>query len=325
MPDRHDRIQFRADRGDARLRLDQVLARRITQVARMSRRVTQGWIESGCVRVNGLPVRLAAASVRAGDAIEVAVPADATWRSVPQAEPLDISVLYEDGMLMAIDKPPGIVVHPSYKQTTGTLLNAVLWRLRDRPDARPGILTRLDKDTSGLVIVALSAEAHATMQRDAAAGLVRKDYLALVRGIPAPAAGTIREPLARDPADRRRVIVSPGGAASETRYDAIDTRRDGNGAVALVRCRLVTGRTHQIRVHLASRGWPIVGDRLYGSEDARMPRQALHAWRVSLPHPVTREPLTLVAPVAEDMAAAAAALGFRLDALRQPEGLEPGS
>jgi 23S rRNA pseudouridine1911/1915/1917 synthase len=210
---------------------------------------------------------------------------------------VDVHVLYEDASFIAINKPPGIVVHPSYKQLSGTLLNAVLWRIRDRPEAKPGMLTRLDKDTSGIVVVALAGDVHAAMQRDGAAGAIRKEYLAVVSGTPRPASGTIREPLARDPDDRRRVVVTPGGADSETRYEVIASDR----GLSLVRCQLVTGRTHQIRVHLQSRGWPIVGDRVYGTRDDRIARQALHAWRIMLPHPVTRERLTIEAPVPDDL------------------------
>jgi 23S rRNA pseudouridine1911/1915/1917 synthase len=192
-----------------------------------------------------------------------------------------------------------VVVHPSYKQAAGTLLNAVLWRIRDRPGMRPGILTRLDKDTSGLVIVALTPQVHAALQRDGAAGAVRKEYLAIVCGTPRPAAGVIREPLARDPHDRRRVVVMAGGADSETRYERLRTS-DPPG-LSLVRCELVTGRTHQIRVHLAARGWPILGDRVYGAPSEAIARQALHAWRASFPHPVTRQIISLEAPVPDDM------------------------
>ena len=217
-------------------------------------------------------------------------------RPLPEEGPL--SIVYEDEWVIILDKPAGIVVHPTYKNWTGTLLNSVLWRVRDRAGAQPGILTRLDKDTSGLVVMALTPEVHAAMQRDAAAGRVRKEYVAVVQGAPEPASGRIALPLGRDVADRRRVVVTETGQASETRYEVIGTLRNG---LSLVRCELVTGRTHQIRVHLASRGWPIVGDALYGQVNAGITRQALHARRVSLPHPVTRLPIESDAPIPDDI------------------------
>jgi len=218
-------------------------------------------------------------------------------RRRPQPEEGPLSIIYEDDWMLVANKPPGVVVHPTYKNTSGTLLNAVLWRVRDRPGAQPGILTRLDKDTSGLVVIALTPDLHATMQKDAAAGRMAKQYLAVVVGAPDPKQGEIILPLARDLNDRRRVVVTPEGASCETRYDVLSTC-EGH---SIVRCELVTGRTHQIRVHLAARGWPIVGDRVYGEPDARIARQALHAWRVSLLHPVTRQPLELEAPIPADM------------------------
>ena len=218
-------------------------------------------------------------------------------RRRPQPEEGPLTIIYEDDWMLVANKPPGIVVHPTYKNTSGTLLNAVLWRVRTIPGAQPGILTRLDKDTSGLVVIALTPDVHATMQKDAAAGRMTKQYLAIVVGAPDPKQGEIVLPLARDLGDRRRVVVTPEGAPCETRYDVLSTH-DGH---SIVRCELVTGRTHQIRVHLAARGWPILGDRVYGEADARIARQALHAWRVSLLHPVTRQPLELEAPIPADM------------------------
>ena len=287
-------FQFIADRADSRLRLDQVLARRVTSVTHMSRSVAQKWIEGGAVMVDGRAARRSSDRVREHSAIIVAFPPDTVLRSVPGPEPGSLDILYEDDTLIAINKPPGVVVHPSYKQLSGTLLNTVLWHVRERNDTRPGILTRLDKDTSGVVVIAFAVGAHAAMQRDAAAGRIRKEYLAIVHGSPRPAAGVIREPLGRDPSDRRRVVVAPGGAPSETRYEVV---RPLAGELSLVRCELVTGRTHQIRVHLSTRGWPIAGDRLYGGRTDVLPRQALHAWRVALPHPVTHEPLAIEAPL----------------------------
>jgi 23S rRNA pseudouridine1911/1915/1917 synthase len=218
-------------------------------------------------------------------------------RPRPEPEELPIAVVYEDESLIAIDKPPGMVVHPTYKNWSGTLLNGLLWHVRGRAGIEPSIVTRLDKDTSGLVLVALKPELHAHIQRDAAAGRVRKEYLAVVRGTPDPARGSIELPLARSPEDRRLVIVTAAGQHSQTDYEVLSTV-DG---YSLVRCELVTGRTHQIRVHLAARGWPVAGDPTYGEAHPALTRQALHAWRVTLPHPLTRELLQLEAPVPHDL------------------------
>ena len=216
-------------------------------------------------------------------------------RRRPEPEAVDLTVLYEDDAIIALDKPAGIVVHPTYKNTSGTLLNGILWRFRDRPGVQPGILTRLDKGTSGIVLVALTPELHARLQKQR----MQKEYLAVVHGTPDPARGVITLPLARDPEDRRRVIVTDDGARCETRYEVQshdDTR-------SIVRCEPITGRTHQIRVHLASIGCPIVGDAVYGQSNDTIARQALHAWRISLMHPVTREWLQLEAPLPPDIRA----------------------
>ena len=218
-------------------------------------------------------------------------------RPPPEPEPVDISILYEDDSLIAIDKPPGLVVHPTYRNWSGTLLNGLLWHVRARPGVQPSIITRLDKDTSGVVLVALTPEVHARVQRDAIAGRVRKQYLAVVRGTPAPDRGSITLPLGRSPDDRRRVVVTPAGQQCHTAYEVLSS---ANGR-SVVRCELLTGRTHQIRVHLAALGYPIVGDRVYGEADPSVPRQALHARRVSLPDPVTRETLEFESAVPQDL------------------------
>src|SRR5215207_7909517 len=272
-------ISFVADRGDAGRRLDHVLVRRVTEVSKLSRTTAQRWIENGAVAVDAHVITRPSARVLEGAAIRVALPPDVTLRGRPAAEPGAVEVVHEDDDLLVICKPAGIVAHPTYKQTSGTALNGLLWHLRDRGPLAPGILTRLDKDTSGLMIVALSPGVHAAMQRDAAAGRIKEEHLAVVGTTPEPRSGTIALPLARDPLDRRRVVPSPDGAPSQTRYEVLASSPHG----ALVRCELVTGRTHQSRVHLSARGWPIVGDRLYGSADERIGRQALHAWRVSMP------------------------------------------
>jgi 23S rRNA pseudouridine1911/1915/1917 synthase len=308
MPESADAFHFIADKGDARSRLDRILVRRIKDVSRFSRNLAQQWIESGIVAVDGRPALRASTRVREGACISIEIPPHAPRRARPVAEEAALSVLYEDDTMLVVDKPAGVVVHPSYKQLSGTLLNAVLWRTRENAAMRPGIVTRLDKDTSGLVLVALTADAHATLQRDAAARTLRKRYLACVTTRPSPPAGRITLPIGRDPHDRRRMIVTDDGAPSETHYEVIGPTEVGphtNGPrserVTLVTCTLMTGRTHQIRVHLAACGWPIAGDRVYGAPPHAIGRQALHAWRLSLRHPLTREPLTFESPLPRDM------------------------
>jgi 23S rRNA pseudouridine1911/1915/1917 synthase len=294
MPVQRGTIHFITDRGDARLRLDQVLVRRVTGITRMSRSRAQQWIESGAVSVDGSLAGRPSNRVREGAVVEIALPDDAEPRVRPQPEVGSLEILYEDEHLLALDKPAGVVVHPSYKNASGTLLNAVLWHVRDRTNLRPGIVTRLDKNTSGLLLVSLTPGVHAALQRTP----LRKEYLALVEGVPLPTSGTIDLPLGRDPGDRRRVIVTPDGLPSVTNYEVLSSDDD----VSVVRCELVTGRTHQIRVHMAARGWPLVGDATYGRADARLARQALHAWRATFVHPATGAPMQISAPMPDDLA-----------------------
>lgn len=218
-------------------------------------------------------------------------------RPPPEPESIGIRVLYEDESVIAVDKPPGMVVHPTYRNWSGTLLNAVLWHIRGRSDAAPGILTRLDKDTSGIVLIALTPCIHAKLQEDAAAGAMRKQYLAIVHGTPMPERGTIELALGRSLDDRRLVVVDPAGQASRTKYDVLSSSQ----GYSLVRCELVTGRTHQIRVHLATKGWPIAGDRVYGQPDGRLGRQALHAWRVAFRHPSSNQLLEIESGLPADL------------------------
>ena len=212
-------------------------------------------------------------------------------RASPTPEAIEVNLLYEDAWLLAINKPAGLVVHPTYKHSSGTLLNAVLWRLG--PGARPGIVNRLDRQTSGVMLVARTPEVHAALQRESARGRVRKEYLAIVTGRPRRPRGTIALPIGPSERDRRRMVVDPAGRPAETRFEVLATGANAS----LLRCELVTGRTHQIRVHLAASGWPIVGDALYGTPSVELDRHALHAWRVSLTHPFTGAPLLVTAPL----------------------------
>jgi 23S rRNA pseudouridine1911/1915/1917 synthase len=297
------------DRGDHGVRIDRVLLRHLRD-ERVSRNQIQKWIEAGDVLVNGAPAARAAWRMQAGDTLTVRFnPRSPKSRPAPESIPLE--VLYEDSDLLAINKPAGLVVHPSYKNARGTMMNGVLALAREWPaGSKPGLLGRLDKLTSGVVIITKRGQIHAALQRAMDARKVDKDYLAVVWGKPSPARGSIDLALDRDPWDRRRITVTDrGGQPSVTRYERVGT----TGAFSLVRLRLITGRTHQIRVHLAAKGWPIVGDAVYGRKATRIaasdsveiarafPRQALHAWQLALRHPTSGKELVIVAPLPADM------------------------
>jgi 23S rRNA pseudouridine1911/1915/1917 synthase len=301
------------DRGDVGVRVDRVLLRHLGHEPGVSRARIQRWIAAGRVLINGTPVPRVAWRVAVGDRLEFDG-REIRGRSRPRPEARPLDILYEDAHLLALAKPAGTVVHPSYKHASGTLINALLFHAARWPSGdAPALLTRLDRLTSGVVLVAKRREVVAALQREMRADRIDKDYLAVVGGTPAPARGTIDRALDRDPWDRRRVTVTDrGGQPAVTIYQRLATGRlpdggDAGGqgvAVSLVRCRLVTGRMHQIRVHLSHKGWPLVGDPVYGSPAGRslFPRQALHAWRVSLTHPITRERLDIEAPVPDDLA-----------------------
>jgi 23S rRNA pseudouridine1911/1915/1917 synthase len=304
------------DRGDAGRRLDLVLARHLAGEDGATRSRVQRWIEDGQVSVNGQVVRRLSSRVAIDDAIAVALPAAPPPRALSISD-TQLEILYEDEYLLAVNKPAGLVAHPTHAHADGTLLNALAGLARGWPAGqRPSLLNRLDKLTSGVVLVARTAAVHASLQRALASRAAGKDYLAMVYGRP-PARGTIDLRLQRDTADRRRVIASTTrGAPSTTRFERLSTVRIGTGlSLSLVRCRLVTGRTHQIRVHLASSGWPVVGDPVYGEprwnqvEDGSLrellrtfPRQALHAWRIAFPHPYGGHQVPIEAPPPQDFA-----------------------
>ncbi|WP_104019583.1 RluA family pseudouridine synthase [Roseovarius nitratireducens] len=318
-------------------RLDKALARDVPEAAALSRTRLMRLIEEGAVRVNGDVVQDSKARVAEGDRIDIALPEPR--ESHMEAEAIALDIAFEDDDLIVIDKPAGLVVHPAPGTPSGTLVNALLHHCGDRLSGvggarRPGIVHRIDKDTSGLLVVAKTDAAHQGLAAQFAAHSVERAYLAMVHGVPGPgdprlaglagvrfeADGTlvIRTQLARHRTDRQRqAVVTSGGRHAVTRVRL----RESFGrppAASLVECRLETGRTHQIRVHMAHVGLGLIGDPVYGgarrlsvralpegaAEAARhFPRQALHAASLGFLHPLSGAALRFSSPLPDDMAA----------------------
>ncbi len=269
----------------------------------LSRSRVKGLMEAGHVRRDGVAVRAPAEPVRSGMRFELLPPAPVAARPAPQ--PIPFRILHEDDSLLVLDKPAGLVVHPAPGNEDGTLVNALLAHCGDDlpgigGERRPGIVHRLDKDTSGVMVVAKTEQALAALSAAFAERDIERSYLALCWGLPNPAQGMLEGAIGRDPRDRKRMaVVARGGKTALTHYRTLQT---AGGAVSLVECRLATGRTHQIRVHFAQAGHPLLGDPVYlrripaaarllpdPSRRAALdfPRQALHAAVLGFRHPAT--------------------------------------
>jgi 23S rRNA pseudouridine1911/1915/1917 synthase len=292
-------------------RLDRALARLLPD---LSRSRLKALIEQGCVSTGGQPVREPSTKVKAGQIFAIIVP-DPEPAS-PAAQAMSLVVLYEDQDLIVLDKPAGLVVHPAPGNLDLTLVNALLAHCGDSLSGiggvlRPGIVHRLDKDTSGVLVAAKSARAHAGLTAQFAARTVERSYRAVVWGAPNPAAGEIDAPIGRSPANRKKMAVvgSGRGKTAITRYRTL--ARYAGGAASLLDCRLATGRTHQIRVHLTHIGHALIGDAVYGRGPRRaapvvaaaagMSRQALHAASLGFQHPVSGAALRFASAPPEDM------------------------
>src|SRR6266851_1855469 len=289
---------IRAAAGEAGLRLDRMLAIRLRA---LSRTRLKRLIESGHVTSEGMALRDPAQRVRDGQNFVVIIPEDED--PAPVAQPMPLEIRFEDAHLIVIDKPAGMVVHPAPGNPDGTLVNALISHCGAGLSGiggirRPGIVHRLDKDTSGLMVVAKTEAAHQALSRDFAARRIDRAYAAFVWGVPAPPVGEIAGNIGRSSANRKKMaVVGEGkGKPAVTRYRV---ERAFQAHAALLECRLATGRTHQIRVHLAHRGHPLIGDPVYGTRAGRsvaraspigaqiaaFPRQALHARRLGFIHP----------------------------------------
>jgi 23S rRNA pseudouridine1911/1915/1917 synthase len=308
--------------GEAGERLDRVLASRI---ADLSRSRLKALILAGEVAIGGRTIRDPGHRVNAGDALTVGVPPPEP--AEPAAEDIPLKVVFEDDEIIVIDKPRGLVVHPAAGNPSGTLVNALIAHCGESLSGiggvrRPGIVHRLDKDTTGLMVAAKTDRAHRALAKQFAdhgrSGALQRGYYAFVWGAPELPRGTIDRPIGRHPHARDKMAVRPDGRPAVTLWEVLERYPgiDGKSAASLLACRLMTGRTHQIRVHLASIGHPLIGDDLYGAgfrtKTARFPtnareglaalgRQALHAYLLGIEHPSRGEYLEFRSELPDDL------------------------
>jgi 23S rRNA pseudouridine1911/1915/1917 synthase len=328
--DGHETVLVAGD--EAGERLDRVLAKHI---AHLSRTRLKALILAGEVAIGGATIRDPGHHVNAGDAVVVTLPPPEP--AEPEAEEIPLAVVYEDDDIIIIDKPAGLVVHPAAGHHSGTLVNALIAHCGDSLSGiggvkRPGIVHRVDKDTSGLLVVATNDRAHRSLAAQFAdhgrTGDLTRGYLAFVWGSPLRPKGTIDAPIDRHPRSRTRMAVREGGREAVTHWTVLE-RYPGTGGrpvASLIECRLETGRTHQIRVHLAHAGHPLLGDDLYGpgfktkaahlAPDAQaalaaLGRQALHAYLLGLNHPTRKDYLEFRAELPADLARLRHSLGAK--------------
>lgn len=315
-----EHFRFVADKGQQLLRVDKFL---VSRLEKSSRNRVQQAADAGCVLVNGRPVK-SNYRVKPLDVVSVVMDRPRyELEIIPEDIPLDI--VYEDAELLVVNKPAGLVVHPGHGNYSGTLVNALAWHFRDNPeydvnDPRMGLVHRIDKDTSGLLVVAKTPDAKTHLGKQFFNKTTRREYVALVWGVPTPLIGRIEGNIGRNPKDRMQMAVMDDptqGKHAVTHYEVIESF----GYASMVKCRLETGRTHQIRVHMLHIGHPLLNDSRYGGDKVLRgersgsymqfirncfevcPRQALHARTLGFVHPVTGKELFFEAPVPPDMTA----------------------
>ena len=312
----HQIIYVRLEPAHQGWRLDRALA---VAVPTLSRERLKALIRSGAVESGGAPVRDPATKVRGDESLQVAVPEPKPAHN--EAQDIPLRVIFEDEHLLVVDKPAGLVVHPAAGNRDGTLVNALLHHCGGSLSgiggvARPGIVHRIDKDTSGLLVVAKTDVAHEGLAKQFAAHSIDRRYLAIVNGVPKMKQGIVDAALARSSANRKKIAIAEEGRGKRavTHWTLVTPLKDS----ALVECRLETGRTHQVRVHMASIGHPLLGDPVYGRsgkthgkilKDLQFQRQALHATELSFTHPVTKHRLSFSSAMPADMQELFNALG----------------
>lgn len=316
----YEHFRFVADKGQQLLRVDKFL---VLRLEKSSRNRVQQAADAGCILVNGKPVK-SNYRVKPLDVVSVVMDRPRYELEIlPENIPLDI--VYEDEHLLVVNKPAGLVVHPGHGNYSGTLVNALAWHFRDNPDydvsdPRMGLVHRIDKDTSGLLIVAKTPDAKTNLGKQFFNKTTKREYVAVVWGVPDPQQGTIVGNVGRNPKDRLQMTVFPDGSQGKhavTHYEVLENL----GYVSVVRCVLETGRTHQIRVHMKHIGHPLLNDARYGGDEilrgersasyrkfvdncfAVCPRQALHARTLGFVHPATGKELFFSSDVPQDMTA----------------------
>lgn len=307
-------LEIRIADALAGVRLDRALAESIAQLSR--ERLKALIVDGHVADASGRPARDPARKAMSGECFSIALPQPQPLDTAPQAIALDI--VHEDAHLIVVNKPAGLVVHPAAGNPDGTLVNALLHHCAGQLSgiggvARPGIVHRIDKDTSGLIVAAKTDRAHEGLARQFAQHSIDRRYQAIVIGRPRPAEGTVDAPLARSPANRKKIAIVAGGKRAVTHYRTLESY----AGATMVECRLETGRTHQVRVHMASLGHALIGDPLYSRtppglraivETLHFKRQALHARRLGFIHPVTTIALSFESDLPADMRALASRL-----------------
>lgn len=316
----HEHFRFVADKGQQLLRVDKFL---VDHMEKSSRNRIQQAAEAGWILANGKPVK-SNYRVKPGDVITIMMDRPRYELKII-AENIPLDIVYEDDTLLVVNKPAGMVVHPGHGNYDGTLVNALAWHFKDNPnydadDPRMGLVHRIDKDTSGLLVVAKTPDAKTHLGKQFFEKTTKREYIAVTWGIPFPAAGTVTGNIGRSHKDRLQMAVFPDGSDGKhavTHYEVMEQL----GYVSVVRCRLETGRTHQIRVHMKHIGHPLLNDSRYGGDEILRgertasyrqfvkncfdicPRQALHARTLGFVHPITGEEMFFSCPVPSDMTA----------------------